>query len=62
MHGRDWENRIELRIKYKKKKRLKSTVFIGGWKMGLEPTTFGTTIRRSNRLSYIHHFAFALQR
>ena len=25
-----------------------------GWKMGLEPTTFGTTIRRSNRLSYIH--------
>jgi hypothetical protein len=27
-----------------------------GWKMGLEPTTFGTTIRRSNRLSYIHRF------
>jgi hypothetical protein len=26
-----------------------------GWKIGLEPTTFGTTIRRSNRLSYIHH-------
>ena len=25
-----------------------------GWKMGLEPTTFGTTIRRSNRLNYIH--------
>ncbi len=24
--------------------------------MGLEPTTFGTTIRRSNRLSYIHRF------
>lgn len=33
-----------------------------GWKIGLEPTTFGTTIRRSNRLSYIHRFAFALQR
>ena len=27
-----------------------------GWKMGFEPTTFGTTIRHSNRLSYIHHF------
>ncbi len=26
-----------------------------GWKKGLEPSTFGTTIRRSNQLSYIHH-------
>ena len=26
-----------------------------GWKTGLEPATFGTTIRRSNRLSYNHH-------
>lgn len=25
-----------------------------GWKMGLEPTTLGITIRCSNRLSYIH--------
>jgi hypothetical protein len=30
--------------------------FATGWKMGLEPTTYGTTIRRSNLLSYIHHF------
>ena len=30
-----------------------------GWKMGLEPTTFGTTIRRSNQLSYIHRIEFA---
>ena len=29
--------------------------------MGLEPTTYGTTIRRSNQLSYIHHFAFLRQ-
>ena len=28
---------------------------IFGWKMGFEPTTLGTTILYSNRLSYIHH-------
>ena len=33
-----------------------------GWKMGLEPTTFGTTIRRSNQLSYIHRMEFGLFR
>ena len=29
-----------------------------GWKKGLEPSTFGTTIRRSNQLSYIHRVTF----
>ncbi len=26
--------------------------------MGLEPTTYGTTIRRSNQLSYIYRLSF----
>ena len=29
--------------------------------MGFEPTTFGTTIRHSNQLSYIHHLDLVAQ-
>ncbi|GEM_PF-2695702 len=30
-----------------------------GWKMGLEPTPSGTTIQRSNQLSYVHRLSGA---
>ena len=33
------------------KKIRSQAYFLFGWSMGLEPTTFGTTIRRSNQLS-----------
>ena len=31
-----------------------------GWKTGFEPATSGTTIQRSNLLSYIHHDGMGL--
>ena len=31
------------------------TGFLFGWKTGFEPATSGTTIQRSNQLSYNHH-------
>ena len=41
-----------------KNKKMSFDIFllrVFGWKMGFEPTTLGTTILYSNRLSYIHH-------
>ncbi len=40
---------------YKTKKGLFLQTFYFGWKTGFEPATSGTTIRRSNQLSYNHH-------
>ena len=46
----------------KRKKRGKQKCFplfkCSGWKVGLEPTTFRTTICRSNQLNYVHHLIF----
>ena len=47
---------IELSAHANEKRSSQEDLF--GWKKGLEPSTFGTTIRRSNQLSYIHRVTF----
>ena len=39
----------------KKERNLYSITLFCEWLMGFEPTTSGTTIRRSNQLNYSHH-------
>lgn len=42
-------------FKYGQKKTPLSAGLKNGWKTGFEPATSGTTIQRSNQLSYNHH-------
>ena len=49
------QDKIFIVIPSNKKTLYKSRELSFGWKTGFEPATSGTTIRRSNQLSYNHH-------
>ena len=46
---------INCQRRTKKPPSFRTAVLCVGWKTGFEPATSGTTIQRSNLLSYIHH-------
>ena len=56
-----WEiacrSNLRLGVSFSQKRKPRTLVrgLLGGWLMGFEPTTLGTTNRCSNQLSYSHH-------
>ena len=47
--------RLWLGVGFSQEPRTLVRGLLGGWLMGFEPTTLGTTNRCSNQLSYSHH-------